>query len=218
VLQTALSKLTRWCMTCHDSRVCRRHAPHRGKCAHAPCHDEKRQGHSVLTRFVALAADKNQHRLEEADERFKEICNAYEVLSDQHERAWCVPPPLPIANSLSDLHKPLQCRTVHPFPSATSQWLSAGSKEHNSEPHGASASSCSAVHRSMLTITAPCRRRYDSHRDAILRADTHQAGSWGFSGGSARPTDEEDLFSYFSARCYSGYGDDVKVSTAFGMF
>lgn len=71
---------------------------------------------------------------------------------------------------------------------------------------------------SMLTITAPCRRRYDSHRDAILRADTHQAGSWGFSGGSARPTDEEDLFSYFSARCYSGYGDDVKVSTAFGMF
>lgn len=35
-------------------------------------------------------ADKNQHRLEEADEKFKEISNAYEVLSDQHERAWCV--------------------------------------------------------------------------------------------------------------------------------
>lgn len=26
-----------------------------------------------------------------------------------------------------------------------------------------------------------------------------------------RPADEEDLFSYFSARCYSGYGDDKKV-------
>ncbi|KAK9822025.1 hypothetical protein WJX74_001541 [Apatococcus lobatus] len=32
--------------------------------------------------------DKNQHRLEEADTRFKEIQNAYEILSDKHERAW----------------------------------------------------------------------------------------------------------------------------------
>lgn len=32
--------------------------------------------------------DKNQHRLEEADVRFKELQNAYEVLSDKHERAW----------------------------------------------------------------------------------------------------------------------------------
>lgn len=34
--------------------------------------------------------DKNQHRLEEADVRFKEIQNAYEVLTDKHERAWWV--------------------------------------------------------------------------------------------------------------------------------
>ncbi len=34
--------------------------------------------------------DKNQHRLEEADIRFKEIQNAYEILSDKHERAWYV--------------------------------------------------------------------------------------------------------------------------------
>lgn len=33
-------------------------------------------------------ADKNQHRLEEADKQFKDISNAYEVLSDKHERAW----------------------------------------------------------------------------------------------------------------------------------
>ena len=35
-----------------------------------------------------LPADKNQHRLEEADTVFKEIQNAYEVLSDKHERGW----------------------------------------------------------------------------------------------------------------------------------
>jgi DnaJ family protein A protein 5 len=35
-----------------------------------------------------LPADKNQHRLEEAHAVFQEIQNAYEVLSDKHERAW----------------------------------------------------------------------------------------------------------------------------------
>lgn len=78
--------------------------------------------------------DKNQLRLEEADEKFKEVQNAYEVLSDKHERAW-----------------------------------------------------------------------YDNHKDAILKADSHQAGGNWFGGGGKRPTDEEDLFSYFSARCFSGY-------------
>lgn len=34
------------------------------------------------------AADKNAHRADEAHERFQEIANAYEVLSDKHERAW----------------------------------------------------------------------------------------------------------------------------------
>ena len=38
--------------------------------------------------ILLLQADKNQHRLEEADVRFKELQNAYEVLSDKHERAW----------------------------------------------------------------------------------------------------------------------------------
>ena len=37
-----------------------------------------------------------------------------------------------------------------------------------------------------------------------------QKGSF-FGGGGVRPADEEDLFSYFSARCYSGYGDDKQV-------
>ena len=35
-----------------------------------------------------MPADKNQDRPDEAAERFKEIQNAYEVLSDRHERAW----------------------------------------------------------------------------------------------------------------------------------
>jgi len=35
-----------------------------------------------------LPADKNQDNLKEAEERFKEIQNAYEVLNDKHERAW----------------------------------------------------------------------------------------------------------------------------------
>ena len=41
-------------------------------------------------RLQALAwhPDKNSHRIEEAQERFKEIQNAYEILSDPHERAW----------------------------------------------------------------------------------------------------------------------------------
>ena len=34
------------------------------------------------------ASDKNQDNLQQADERFKEIQNAYEILSDPHERAW----------------------------------------------------------------------------------------------------------------------------------
>jgi hypothetical protein len=41
----------------------------------------------------------------------------------------------------------------------------------------------------------------------------NQKGSF-FGGGGVRPADEEDLFSYFSARCYSGYGDDKQVSGA----
>ncbi len=34
------------------------------------------------------APDKNHDRQQEAEVRFKEIQNAYEILSDKHERAW----------------------------------------------------------------------------------------------------------------------------------
>ena len=38
-------------------------------------------------------ADKNQDpgKKEEAEERFREVQSAYEVLSDKHERSWWVP-------------------------------------------------------------------------------------------------------------------------------
>lgn len=42
----------------------------------------------TLAVAAAAAADKNQHRLEEAHAVFQEVQNAYEVLSDKHERAW----------------------------------------------------------------------------------------------------------------------------------
>ncbi len=85
-------------------------------------------------------SDKNQDRQDEAADRFKEIQNAYEVLSDKHERAW-----------------------------------------------------------------------YDSHRDAILRSGSaYQAG--GDSGGSGQAPDSEfDLYPFFSAACYRGYGDGPHV-------
>lgn len=35
------------------------------------------------------AADKNQGNLQHAEEQFKEIQNAYEILSDPQERSWC---------------------------------------------------------------------------------------------------------------------------------
>ena len=85
-------------------------------------------------------SDKNQDRQDEAADRFKEIQNAYEVLSDKHERAW-----------------------------------------------------------------------YDSHRDAILRSGSaYQAGGDGGGSGQA-PDSEFDLYSFFSAACYRGYGDGPHV-------
>lgn len=60
---------------------------------------------------------------------------------------------------------------------------------------------------------SPCAR-YDSHRDQILRSGVrHQAGGdagGGFEPGQ-RPEEEEEVFSYFSSACYSGFGDDEKV-------
>lgn len=63
--------------------------------------------------------------------------------------------------------------------------------------------------------------RYDSHRDQILRSgERHQAGggSAEFAGGQ-RPDNEPDLYQFFTASCFSGFGDGPKVgvSTASGF-
>ncbi len=84
---------------------------------------------------LRTCADKNQHRLEEAEARFKEIQNAWEVLGDAHERAF-----------------------------------------------------------------------YDAHRTSILRSgERHQAGDGG--PGGQRPADEPDLYAFFSASCFAGFGE-----------
>lgn len=98
---------------------------------------------SLFFSILSLSLDKNQDDPERASARFKEIQNAYEVLSDKQERLW-----------------------------------------------------------------------YDNHRDAILRGadgstapSQYQAGSDGFGGGQP-PDSDFDLFPYFSASCFSGYGSD----------
>jgi DnaJ-class molecular chaperone len=56
------------------------------------------------------------------------------------------------------------------------------------------------------------RAWYDGHRDQILRSgERHQAGGGGGYEGPQKPGDEEDLYEYFSAACYSGYGDGPKA-------
>lgn len=58
--------------------------------------------------------------------------------------------------------------------------------------------------------------RYDDHRDQILHGESHQAGQSGgtgsWFGGGAKPADDENLYSYFTSSCYSGYNDGPKVS------
>lgn len=50
-------------------------------------------------------------------------------------------------------------------------------------------------------------RRYDSHRESILRSgERYQAGGGGYEGGQ-RPPEEEDLYQYFTSAAYSGFGD-----------
>lgn len=41
-----------------------------------------------LPNCLLILADKNPHRAEEATDKFKEIQNAYSILSDPNERSW----------------------------------------------------------------------------------------------------------------------------------
>ena len=116
--------------------------------------------YAVAGLTVPPAADKNQANLVEAEERFREVQSAYEVLSDKHERAWC-------GRGRARLDR---CRARR------NRWC----------------------------------RRYDSHRDAILRPGTQQGGEEQFQA-----TDDGyvvNLYQYFSPSCFSGYGDGAKAS------
>lgn len=57
------------------------------------------------------------------------------------------------------------------------------------------ASAAAAAATIKLFAVGPAgRRRYDSHRESILRSgERYQAGGGGYEGGQ-RPEDEEDLF------------------------
>lgn len=48
-----------------------------------------------------------------------------------------------------------------------------------------------------------------------MHGGSHQAGESGgagsWFGGGAKPADDEDLYSYFTSSCYSGYNDGPKV-------
>ena len=50
--------------------------------------------------------------------------------------------------------------------------------------------------------------RYDSHREAILRSDTHQAGA---DAVPTQASDSVNLYAFFSPSCYKGYSDNAKV-------
>lgn len=54
----------------------------------------------------------------------------------------------------------------------------------------------------MLTLLSFACGRYDNHREALLKG--------GLSGDYE--DDSIDLLQYFTVTCYSGYGDDDKVS------
>ena len=52
--------------------------------------------------------------------------------------------------------------------------------------------------------------RYDSHREAILRSDTHQAGA---DAVPTQASDDVNLYAFFSPGCYKGYSDNAKVGS-----
>jgi hypothetical protein len=64
-----------------------------------------------------------------------------------------------------------------------------------------------------------CCCRYDSHRDQILRSgERHQAGGGADFEPGQRPEDEPDLYQYFTASCFSGFGSGPKVcAVSFGF-
>lgn len=66
-------------------------------------------------------------------------------------------------------------------------------------------------------LRASFLRRYDSHREAILRSgERHQAGATTTASGEA-PPDDINLYAYFSSTAYSGFGDGPRVRRRGGL-
>lgn len=71
---------------------------------------------------------------------------------------------------------------------------------------------CNPLAGTPFLLPLSCRRRYDSHRDQILRSgERHQAGGGAEFAPGQRPDDEPDLYQFFTASCFSGFGDGPKV-------
>lgn len=74
-----------------QKRLWRRRTRHQKRLQNSqqlPCHPFYWELELTVLSYIYIFSDKNQENPAAAEERFKEIQNAYEILSDKQERAW----------------------------------------------------------------------------------------------------------------------------------